>query len=243
MNKRIGIAVLFFFTLTACAGTERTIDAEKAAWVALTPFVIIASPVILASVLYSNRTSQDRVTVDYQAVTDPIYDERIAKIRTWSPVEDANQAWQNGDNVYWRVSIPKNRFTGLNSKPGAEPGVLLELERDVIVANAILRANKPFLLNRAGALENNLPIVDYASEADSVTFACYEQVAAEYKYLFNVQMAQLSNEYLPLPDYQEEIKTKLENPCELYELQRQERAQQSNDGPKGSKGLGPKGSE
>lgn len=234
MNKRICIIVLFFFMLTACAGTQRASTAENVAWAALTPFVIIASPVIIASVLYSNRASRNRGAVDFKAATDPIYEDRIAIIKTWSPVEDANQTWQNGDKVYWRVNIPKDRFTGLNSKSGAESGEVVELERDVIVANVILRANKPFLRTRAGALENNLPIVNYASESESVIFACYEQVAAEYKYYFNVQMAQLSNEYQPLPGYQEEIKMKLENPCELYELQRQERAQQLDEESKGS---------
>lgn len=229
MKRSIAIVVLFSFTLTACSGTQRAPTAEEVAWAALTPFVLIASPVIVASVLYSNRASRDRGSVDYLAMTDPVYEQRIARIKTWSPVQDANQAWQSGDNVYWRVSIPKNRFTGLNSESGAESGVLVELEREVIAANTLLRANKPFLLTRAGALENNLPIVHYASEADSVTFACYERVSSEYKYLFNLQMAKLTGEYLPLADYQEEIKMTLENPCERYELQVQQRAQQLNE--------------
>lgn len=240
MNRNLGILFLIFTTLTACSGTKRAPAAETVVWVALTPFVIIASPVIIASVLYSNRASLvrgavNRGTVNSHEKTDPIYEERIAKIKTWAPIQDANQAWQNGDIVYWRVSIPKNRFTGLNSKSGAESGELDELERDVIIANVNIRANKPFLLTRAGILENFLPNVDYPSEAVSVTFACYQELAAEYKYLFNVQMAKLSNEYLPLPDYQEEITMKLENPCELYELQMQERQQLLIEQANGSK--------
>jgi len=214
MTKSIGILLILFFALTSCTSSQR----ESAAWASLTPVAIIVGPLVVVSRLASDALSRGQRAEEWQAATNRIYLSKIEQIGNWAPAEDANSFWNQNKVVYWRTNNSRMRFTGLNPKSASG---LADIDRETILYNYEVYSSNPELRRRAEVLANEPVGITYPrnyKNLNRATYACFEEIATKYKYLFNVQMASLTDEYETLPDYSEEITMSIEDPCKQVDL-------------------------
>lgn len=209
MTKNFGILVVVFCVLTSCTASQR----ESAAWVVFTPVAIIVGPIVVASQFASDALSREQSAELWQDATNSLYLDKIAAIQNWSAVDDANHFWGQGKVVYWRSNNSTMRFTGLNPHTESD---LVEIDRESILSNYERYSSDPDLKIRAEAIANELIGINYPrnyKDLNGTAYACFEEKAAEYSYLFNVQMASLTGEYQSLPDYNDELTMDIKDPC------------------------------
>jgi len=227
MNRAIVTILIVCCILTGCSSSKvpqtKGEVAEAAAWAALTPLIFIAIPVIvvggLGGAVISSFTQDERAK-EWQTEFDHIYLERIRLVSSWSPVDDATHAWEKDAFVYWwKSGGTTTRLTGLISKSENMSGELVEIDQAAINSIRQVRLNDPEMVKRTEMLYDEIPGVTYVPAYRGVVYACYEETVAKYRYMFNVQMANLTGDYAAAPDYDEDIGMKFDQPCAQIELE------------------------